>query len=256
MHCCQSIVSRVSCALIFTLVICGAVPEKKRQENLAKIGEAMNTYHNEHQGYPRADGPRTPQESAQVKDFKTGLSWRVHILPQLGHKKLYDKFKLDEPWDSDANKPLVAEMPDVYRSAYASKPGETCFHVLLGPKKEDEAFIFTNPKAKPVYDESTGIYVKDGVISTEFRNVLDGLSNTILAVEAGPTTAEPWTKPGGLIVDTAKPKAVLGIKARNVLLLMADGKVRNAQMSKLTDAKFLALLTRYNFRNEENVLKD
>ena len=31
-------------------------------------------------------------------------------------KRLYDQFHLDEPWDSEHNKPLAAKMPAVYSS--------------------------------------------------------------------------------------------------------------------------------------------
>jgi hypothetical protein len=43
-------------------------------------------------------------------------SWRVLLLPYLGHQTLQDKIRLDEPWDSPNNLPLLAEMPDVYSS--------------------------------------------------------------------------------------------------------------------------------------------
>ena len=42
------------------------------------------------------------------------LSWRVAILPYLGEQNLYNQFKLDEPWDNDNNKKLLAQMPAVY----------------------------------------------------------------------------------------------------------------------------------------------
>ena len=46
--------------------------------------------------------------------FMTKLTWRVAILPDLGQKALYDKFHLDEPWDSEHNLTLLDQMPDVY----------------------------------------------------------------------------------------------------------------------------------------------
>ena len=42
------------------------------------------------------------------------LSWRVLLLPYLGHNDLYRRFHLDEPWDGPHNKALLAEMPEVY----------------------------------------------------------------------------------------------------------------------------------------------
>lgn len=42
------------------------------------------------------------------------LSWRVHILPFLGEMELYEKFHLGEPWDSEHNRKLIAQMPSVF----------------------------------------------------------------------------------------------------------------------------------------------
>ncbi len=44
------------------------------------------------------------------------LSWRVALLPFLGKAEyaLYQKFRLDEPWDSEHNRPLADQMPDVF----------------------------------------------------------------------------------------------------------------------------------------------
>ena len=44
------------------------------------------------------------------------MSWRVAILPYIDQHGLYKQFHLDEPWDSEHNKPLMAKMPAVYRS--------------------------------------------------------------------------------------------------------------------------------------------
>ena len=39
----------------------------------------------------------------------------MHILPFLETaNRLYDRFKLDEPWDSPHNIELLKEMPDIY----------------------------------------------------------------------------------------------------------------------------------------------
>jgi len=43
------------------------------------------------------------------------LSWRVHLLPFLDQKPLYDRFHLDEPWDSEHNKKLLEYIPEVLR---------------------------------------------------------------------------------------------------------------------------------------------
>ena len=62
-------------------------------------------------------------------------SWRVLILPYLGEseRELYGKLRLDEPWDSEANRAFHAQAPEVFRCAESQgAAGETVFSVLLG----------------------------------------------------------------------------------------------------------------------------
>ena len=66
----------------------------------------MHNYHLAHGHFPPAYN-KSP-------DGKPLLSWRVHILPYLEQKSLYDEFHKDEPWDSEHNKALITRMPAVY----------------------------------------------------------------------------------------------------------------------------------------------
>jgi hypothetical protein len=47
-------------------------------------------------------------------DGKPLLSWRVHLLPDLGEAELYKQFKQDEAWDGPTNRNLLEQIPDVY----------------------------------------------------------------------------------------------------------------------------------------------
>jgi len=40
-------------------------------------------------------------------DQPARLSWRVHFLPWLGHRTLYNQFHLEEPWNSPHNESLL-----------------------------------------------------------------------------------------------------------------------------------------------------
>ena len=77
------------------------------QNNLRNIGLAMVNYSSSHNVFPLA-GTVSP-------DGKPLLSWRVLMLPYLDQQPLYEEFKLDEPWDSPNNKPLLARMPGVFK---------------------------------------------------------------------------------------------------------------------------------------------
>src|SRR5262245_7993862 len=78
---------------------------QKSSNNLEQIGIAMHNYHDVNGNLPT---------NTIDKSGKPVLSWRVHILPYLEEDKLYQEFKLDEPWDSDNNIKLVDRMPKVY----------------------------------------------------------------------------------------------------------------------------------------------
>lgn len=197
-----------------------AAQASRHMNNLKQIGLAFHIY---------ADANRSKFGTASITDNQGQplLSWRVRLLPHLGDegKKLYDRFKLNEPWDSEHNKKLIKEMPAVYQSSLDPKlaaEGKTTIVVPVGP---DTIF----PPGKSV-----------GLVE-----ITDGTSNTILALEVEPAKAVPWTKPDDLSVDLKNPLAGVGIDPRAgvFLTLFADGSVR--RISKSIDPKTLAaLLTR------------
>ncbi|MDZ7616512.1 MAG: DUF1559 domain-containing protein, partial [Patescibacteria group bacterium] len=62
-------------------------------------------------------------------------SWRVLLLPYLGHQGLYEKLRLDEPWDSEHNRQFHGEDLAVYRcpSDPVAGPGQATYSVVVGP---------------------------------------------------------------------------------------------------------------------------
>ena len=87
--------------------------------NLKQLALAWHIYADPHMGaFP---------DNIKSKDGKPLLSWRVAILPYTEQNELYQQFKLDEPWDSEHNKTLIAKMPAYFaarlkRSATARRP--------------------------------------------------------------------------------------------------------------------------------------
>ena len=166
--------------------------------NLKQVGLAMHNH-------PKADG-RLPAPAIQGPDGKPLLSWRVAILPYIEENELYLSFKLDEPWDSPHNEPLLERMPYLYASA-PRPPGQaqgvlTHFRLFVG--------------------EGTPYEGGRGPRPEDFS---DGPSQTIMVVEAD--EAVPWTKPDELPYAPDKPLPSLGKGPRgNFLVLMADGGVR------------------------------
>ncbi|MEW4490403.1 DUF1559 domain-containing protein [Thalassoglobus sp. JC818] len=190
---------------------------KKAQEiyvprnNMKQIGLAFHNYHDVYKSFPAADSNGVA-EKLQGK----GLSWRVHLLPFLEQAPLYEQFNLDEPWDSETNKALIEEMPEVFGT---NPEGKTSIHVFTGEK---------------------GLF-QEGEPGPGLRNITDGSSNTILAVRAGDDTAEIWTKPGGLEYNEDDPFAPLGNVGETFIALLCDGSI--ADISKSLDpAEFRKLI--------------
>ena len=140
------------------------------------------------------------------KDGKPLLSWRVLMLPYIGEQQLYSQFRLDEPWDSENNKKLIAQMPRVF-AASGSKAAAEFKTVYLGVRGEKAAFT--------------------GVEGVEIRSFTDGTSNTITVVEANDDSAVIWTKPDDFAIDTPNPMASLvGLREGGFLAAFADGHVQ------------------------------
>jgi hypothetical protein len=153
---------------------------KLSKNNLQQIGLAMHGYHD-----------ATGQLPTNISD-KAGkplLSWRVAILPYLGkdEAKLYKEFKLNESWDSETNKKLIAKLPKAYAPVRVkAKEGETFYQVFSG-----EGAIFGGKNKK-----------------VTLVSMVDGTSNTGMIFEAGEPVV--WTKPADLPFDEKKALPKLG----------------------------------------------
>jgi hypothetical protein len=144
---------------------------------LREIGIAIHRFNEDHGHVP-------PVASLSVAG-KPLLSWRVHLLPQLGEDELYQRFHLNEPWDSMHNLSLLSLMPKCYqfpRYGRRVPVGMTCFQLIVGPS----AFFELGAKRS----------------LANLRNH-DGLSNTIVAAVA--EHAMPWTKPADLEFNDVQP---------------------------------------------------
>lgn len=143
------------------------------------------------------------------KDVEQGLSWRVTLLPFLGHRNLYNQFHHDEPWDSAHNRSLIAMMPRIYKSRPNLPESKTTYVALISD---------------------------DGVITQEsgrisMANVPDGASNTILFVNAETDYAVTWTRPDDLRFDPEQPFRGLGGGKGIFTAVFVDGSVHQIPTS-------------------------
>jgi hypothetical protein len=161
--------------------------KKASVANLEKIGAALHDFHDTYK--------RLPPPAILGEDGRPLLSWRVAILPHLGHKALYAQFKLDEPWDGPHNKTLLPLMPQVYAPVRSGKAGphETFYRAFTGPG--------TGWQSIPAPGNPLRAH---GLRLTQLPHG----PGTLMLVEAG--DAVPWTKPEELVYDPGKPLPNLG----------------------------------------------
>lgn len=204
--------------------------------NMKQIALAFHNYHSAYKQLPATATGGSPD--------KRLLSWRVALLPFLGEQELYEAFNHNEPWDSEHNLPLAQRMPEVYRceSATVLEQGKTVYLLPINalPRSADNpSFVFRN----------------DAV--TKFRDILDGLANTIMMVEAPPSEAVTWTQPEDLPVNLADPLKMIGGKVHigGTHVMMADGAV--IFITNSIDSDLLAaLLTKQKGEVIEEVLNE
>jgi hypothetical protein len=165
--------------------------------NLRHVGLAMHNYH-------AAQG-RFPDTAIYDPQGKPLLSWRVMLLPYLDQEPLYKEFHLDESWDSEHNRKLIARMPEIFRlgSSEVLEQGKTCVQVAVGPET--------------AFPDGHGLKI---------RQFVDGTSNTLMGIETADDRAVVWTKPEDWQYDPQQPAAGLGGHfGTGFLGLMSDGSV-------------------------------
>ena len=98
------------------------------ESHLVQIHRALQAYHNEYHSFPPAyfaDEQGSPIHS-----------WRVMLLPFLGHEELYMQYDFSKPWYSPVNQKLANQRPDVYSCLDSHNPNlapdETCCLATTG----------------------------------------------------------------------------------------------------------------------------
>lgn len=179
----------------------------------------FHNYESAYQAFP------TYLNMAKTK-AKSGLSWRVHILPFIGFNELYQEFKLNEAWDSPHNIKLLPKMPAIYlptadmNETVELKPYHTTYVAPIGKRT--------------VFGQNEPM---------QFRNITDGTSNTIAFVELEREHAIAWTSPEEYPFDETNPTAKLRNYNGKTVIAMFDGSVTSLKLD-LPKETWLALFSR------------
>ncbi len=135
------------------------------RNNLKQLGLALHNYHATHGHFPPAVllGP----------DGKTQYSWRIAVLPFVDEDSLYKQYDRNQPWDSEQNRKVLAQMPAVFRSPMDDKEStNTSYFALTG----EHTALGDTP--------GEGVNIED---------ITDGTAHTVLITEAKRDIL--WTKP-------------------------------------------------------------
>ena len=183
------------------------------QNNLKQILIALHNYHDAFGHFP----------PAVVQDRQSGVprSWRVELLPFLEAIQLYEQYRKDQPWDSEANLAVLKQMPAVFALPGEPSTQETPYQAIVSP--------------------GGGLTLTADGQPPTFAHFKDGTSNTVIVVETHPRV--PWTKPVD-VTDALAPLKASPRDSENAFSEgMADGFVLTISQS-IDQGIWQALLTR------------
>jgi len=194
--------------------------------NLKQIGLAMHNYHDKYGCFP-------PEYVADAQG-RPLHSWRVLLLPYLDQAELYNRLKLDEPWDSPRNRLLLKD--EIAAQEFH------CF-TAQNPKSETSYIMIVGPGT-----------ISDGPHPVRLKDIKNGPSNTIMIVEVKDSGIH-WAEPRDLTFEDldfrVKNPSGKGINSDHPTVanvLFADGAVRS--ISNEIDPKLMKSLITINGKED------
>jgi hypothetical protein len=204
---------------VLTPVVASSRTTARRAQSTNNLRQLALAMHN----YASANGGKFPPAVVVNPNGNIPHSWRIELLPYLGEKELYDRYRMNEPWDSPANRELLNARPAVYAVPGAEvNNSNACYFAVTGRET-----LFPS--------------VGQG---SAFTDITDGLSNTIMFVEA--KREIPWTKPKDIVLEPGGRTPKLGgfePESGGFNAVFADGAARFVKDS-IDPAMLRALFTR------------
>jgi prepilin-type processing-associated H-X9-DG protein len=236
------LVSLLAVALFLPSISCdrGAARRAQCTNNLRQIVLGMHNYHDKYGCFP-------PAYSVD-KNGRPLHSWRVLLLPFMEQKELYDRIRLDEPWNSPHNLSVFEPREPPFADTLS---GTSC---LFCPEDKENR---TDTNYVTLLGPRT---ISDGPNCTRLKDISDGTSNTIAVVETyGPGIR--WYEPRDLRADEMTFKIndpeYIGIASRHpggAQVGLADGSVRF--LPDDTDPRMLEAMTTINGGEDVSAVLD
>ncbi|QDU38808.1 hypothetical protein Mal4_31380 [Maioricimonas rarisocia] len=163
--------------------------------NLKQIALALHNHHDVYRALPRG----TIENDDLEPDER--LSWFVSILPFVEQQALQREIDSETGWEADANRQALMSRIDVLMNPGVSDAGDSGYapthYVGIAGLGEDGPTL-------PLRDPKAGMFGYNR--ATSFRDVTDGLSNTLMTSEASDDFG-PWGAGGNATIRpfTTKP---------------------------------------------------
>ena len=186
----------------------------QESNNMRQVGLAMHNYHDVYKSLPYAGTDEVP------------LSWRVSILPFMEEQYLADQFDFSQPADAAVNAALASQMPMAYGTElFPHASNQSPLQIQVAPGAAE---------LPPVGRSQVSVQSRMGgpggeVKSVGMRDIIDGTSNTVLAVLARPESLrETWIQTeSDYLFDPDNPAAGLyRTSGGEYLVLFVDGSVQ------------------------------
>jgi hypothetical protein len=218
-----------------------AARRTQSKNNLKQIGLALHNYHDTFNHFPR--GTHMVGEAGKDDlEVDERLSWLVSISPYIEQVALYNAIKQDEAWNSETNSKFKdTVIPTFINPGYSpvGEEGAPTHYVGIAGVGEDS---LTSKKI----DEKSGMFGYNR--KTLMRDVVDGLSITIMVTECTDKSAGPWMQGGKSTLRALTkrpyvngPDGLGGPSPGGFNVLMGDGSVRF--VSQNIDPELLEKLT-------------
>ncbi len=198
-----------------------AARRSQSKNNLKQLALSLHNYHDTNNQLPPGTRPN-PKLKPEER-----LSWIVDILPYLDQAPLFNKVDMKAGWKDKSNETVKTPLAILLNPSQSSPSvrdgyGVTNYVGIAGLGK-DAATL-------PITDNKVGMFGYDRVV--RFRDVTDGLSNTMMITDASKDFG-PWAQGGTATIRALTTKPYIngpdGIGSPHVGMinvLLGDGSVR------------------------------